>query len=343
MRNLTTLIAFTFIIGMAEDARADRVHLPCDADMAGSIGAGMFNGRTHNSQYGDIDFERIQPTFLRLEGTIFENCKADDDGDEDDHPQVTRRWFGRLNVYGSITPEFSSLGFENQPKQRVDADGNPVWQTDDMGNPIIDGDGNMIPVTQNTLLKAELETDTDFSWGVGARMSIYDHPHFHLETFAEYTGTFGWNPAKANTVVAHALELDIDVTKLVRDHADLRYRWGMVNTGVTIAVPLRPNTIDRNRVTPFISFGRLWFKAEVDLDLDDEVTEDLENLGVNVASVTERRSVVKSSWLAIIGARLDFNSRFSLEAGAAFWKSDSTTVGWFAGSATFRFDYPWKW
>lgn len=339
MRNTTILIAFTCIIGMAAEARADRVHLPCDADLGGSIGTGMFNGRTRNSEYGDIEFSRIQPTFLRLEGTLFENCMADDE----DRPRVTRRWFGRLNVYGSITPEFSTLGFENKPKQKVDGDGNPVWQTDGDGNPILDGDGNMVPATQNTLLKADLETDTDFSWGAGARLSIYDHPHFHLETFAEYTGTFGWNPAKANTVVAHALELDLDVTNLVREHADLRYRWGMTNVGVTVAVPLRPNTIDRNRVTPFVSFGRLWFKAQVDLDLDEEVSRDLENLGVNVDSVTERRTVEKSSWLAIIGARLDFNRTFSLEAGAAFWKSDSTAVGWFAGSATFRFDYPWKW
>lgn len=342
MRILTTLIAFACIIGMSEEARGDRVHLPCDADLAGSIGTGMFNGRSRNSQYGDIEFERIQPTFLRLEATLFENCKADG-ADDDDRPEVTRRWFGRLNVYGAFTPEFSTLGFENKPKQKIDADGLPVWQTDSMGNPVLDGDGNMIPVTANTLLKAELETDTDFSWGVGARMSIYDHPHFHLETFVEYTGTFGWNPANAKTVVAHALELDIDVTNLVREHADLRYRWGMMNAGVTIAVPLRPNTIDRNRVTPFLSFGRMWFRAEVDLDLDEEVTRDLENLNVNVDAITERRTVAKSSWLAIIGARLDFNSRFSLEAGAAFWKTDYTTVGWFAGSATFRFDYPWKW
>ena len=96
-------------------------------------------------------------------------------------------------------------------------------------------------------------------------------------------------------------------------------------------------------MTPFISFGRMWFKADVDLDLDDEVTRDLENLDVNVASITKRRTVEKQSWLAFLGARLDFNRRFSLEAGAAFWKSDSTTVYWFSGSATFRFDYPWKW
>lgn len=338
MRKLTTLIAFTCIIGITEAARADRVHLPCDADLGGSIGAGMFNGRTRNSRFGDIKFARTQPTFIRLEATLFENCMADGD-----RPKVTRRWFGRLNVYGSITPEFSTLGFENKPKQKLDDDGDPVWQLDDDGNPVIDGDGNMVPVTENTLLKADLETDTDLTWGTGARLSIYDHPHFHLETFAEYTGTFGWNPAKASTVVAHALELDLDVTNLVRDHADLRYRWGMTNVGVTIAVPLRPNTIARNRVTPFISFGRLWFKAEVDLDLDEGVTRDLENLDVDVGSITERRTIEKDSWLAIIGARLDFSSNFSLEAGAAFWKTDSTTVGWFAGSATYRFDYPWKW
>lgn len=343
MRIITALVAFTCVIGIAEEARADRVHLPCDADLGASIGTGMFQGRTRNSEYGDIEFDRIQPTFLRLEGTLFENCAADDAADEDDLPRVTRRWFGRLNVYASVTPEISTLGFENKPKQKVDGDGNPVWQVDGDGNPILDGNGEMIPVTENTLLKADLETDTDFSWGAGARLSIYDHPHFHLETFAEYTGTIGWNPARAETAIAHALELDLDVTGLVQDHADIRYRWSMTHVGATIAVPLRPNTIDRNRVTPFLSFGRMWFRADVDLDLSAGIADDLENLGVNVDSITKRRSVVKSSWLAFIGARLDFNRKFSLEAGAAFWKTDSTTVGWFSGSATFRFDYPWKW
>ncbi|MEK7545948.1 MAG: hypothetical protein AAB554_02620 [Patescibacteria group bacterium] len=342
MRNLKALIAFACIIGIMEEARADRVHLPCDADLAASVGAGMFNGRTHDSSYGDIDFERIQPTFLRLEGTVFENCEADE-ADDDDRPKVTRRWFGRLNFYASITPEFSSLGFENKPRQKLDGDGNPVWQLDDAGDPVLDAAGDMIPVTENMLLKASLETDTDFSGGVGVRLSIYDHPHFHIETFAEYTGTFGWNPANAGSVVAHALELDLDVTSLVREHADLRYRWSMAHAGVTIAVPLRPNTIDRNRVTPFISFGRMRFRADIDLDLDAEVADDIERLGVNVASITERRTIEKSSWIAFLGARLDFNRNFSLEAGAAFWKNDSTAVGWFAGSATFRFDYPWKW
>ena len=342
MRKLMAIIAFTCINGITEGARADRVHLPCDADLAGSVGTGVFNGRSRNSEYGDIEFERIQPTYLRLEGTLFENCKADGD-DPDKDPEVTRRWFGRLNFYGMITPEVSTLGFENTPKQKLDGDGNPVWQTDQDGNPILDGDGQMIPVTENTLLKAHLETDTNFSGGFGARLSIYDHPHFHLETFAEYSGTFGWNPANAKTVVAHALELDLDVTGLVRDHASLQYRWSMAHVGVTIAVPLRPNTVDRNRVTPFLSFGRMRFKADVELGLDDEVTRDLEALDVNVDSITKRRTVEKESWLAFIGARLDFNRRFSLETGAAFWKSDSTTVYWLSGSATFRFDYPWKW
>jgi hypothetical protein len=340
MRNITALVALTCIVGIAEEARADRVHLPCDRDIALSVGTGMFNGRTRNAEYGDIEFERLQPTFLRLEGTLFENCAADD---EDDRPRVTRRWFGRLNFYGAVTPEISALGFENEPEQKVDRDGNPVWQVDADGNPVLDGSGNMIPVTENTLLKADLETDTDFSWGAGARLSIYDHPHFHLETFVEYTGTFGWNPASADTVIAHALELDLDVTRLVHDHADIRYRWGMLHYGATVAVPLRPNTVERNRLTPFLSFGRVRFRADVDLDLDDGITDDLENLGVDVASITERRTVEKSSWIAFIGARLDFSPRFSLEAGAAYWKTDSTTVGWFAGAATFRFDYPWSW
>lgn len=347
MRNLAAMLAFAFVIVSGASARADRIHMPCDAPVAASIGTGIFTGSSDTNAFGDIKFERIQPTFGRLQLTLFNNCEAytrtdgaeptvDADGNvvlpkPVTHDRVTRWWLGSLSIYGAIAPETTTLGFRNEPKQKVD----------DMGMPIVDDMGN--PVTENTLTKADLEAGTDFSGGFGARLSLIDGKHFHLEAYAEIAGTFGWNPARANTVIAHALELDIDVTKLVREHAGLRYRWDMENVGVTIGFPLRPNTVSRNRVTPFISLGYTWFGADVELTLDDTVTSDLEALGVDVAKVTERRSLRKSSPTGMLGARLDFNKTFSLEASAIFMKTDHTTVYWFSGEATFRFGWPWKW
>ena len=336
MRNLAALLAFVFVIATGAEARADRIHMPCDAPVAASLGTGIFTGDSDTDAFGDIKFERIQPTFARLQLTLFNNCEAYTDEDADTkqrttHDRVTRWWLGSLSFYGAIAPETTSLGFRNEPKQKVD----------DMGNPVVDDMGN--PVTENTLTKADLEAGTDFSGGFGARLSLVDAKYFHLEAFAEIAGTFSWNPARANTVVAHALELDIDVTALAQEHAKLRYRWDMENVGVTIGFPLRPNTISKNRLTPFLSLGYTWFSADVELELDDSITRDLVNLGVDVAKVTERRSLRKSSPTGMLGARLDFNKSFSLEASAIFMKTDHTTVYWFSGEATFRFDWPWNW
>lgn len=336
MRHLAAFLAFAFVIVSGAAARADRIHMPCDAPVAASIGTGIFTGSSDTDAFGNIKFERIQPTFGRLQLTLFNNCEAYTDVTAPDakpvtHDRVTRWWLGSLSVYGAIAPETTTLGFRNEPKVKLDGDGNPI--VDDMGN----------PVTENTLTKADLEAGTDFSGGFGARLSLIDGKHFHLEAYAEIAGTFGWNPARANTVVAHALELDIDVTKVVQDHAALRYRWDMQNVGVTIGFPLRPNTISKNRLTPFISLGYTWFGADVELKLDDSVTRDLEALGVDVAKVTERRSLRKSSPTGMLGARLDFNKTFSLEASAIFMKTDHTTVYWISAEATFRFGWPWKW
>lgn len=329
MRNLAALLAFVFVIAPGAEARADRIHMPCDAPVAASIGTGIFTGDSDTDAFGDIKFERIQPTFGRLQLTLFNNCEAYTDEDSDTklrttHDRVTRWWLGSLSFYGAIAPETTTLGFRNEPKVKL---------LDDMGN----------PVTENTLTKADLEAGTDFSGGFGVRLSLIDARHFHVEAYGEIAGTFGWNPARANTVVAHALELDIDVTRVVQEHAKLRYKWDMENVGLTIGFPLRPNTISKNRLTPFVSLGYTWFNADVDLKLDDSITHDLEALGVDVEKVTERRSLRKSSPTGMLGARLDFNKSFSLETSAIFMKTDHTTVYWFSGEATFRFDWPWKW
>ncbi|GEM_PF-2906925 len=341
MRTCTMfLFAFIHAFLMGAEARADRIHLPCDKPVAASVGTGIFTGSSDTDDFGDIEFTRIQPTFLRLELTAFSNCEARTTRDADlkpigRHDKVTRWWLGSLSFYGSITPETTKLSLRNQPEI--------IPVLDENGDPVLDEDGNPVTKTENTLVRANLEAGTDFSGGLGARLSLIDAKYFHVEMYGEYAGSFGWNPARADTIVAHAIGLDIDVTGLARDHASLRYRWDMRNVGLTIAVPTRPNTISRNRLTPYASIGYTWFNASVDLDLDEDVTRDLTNLGVDVDKVTERRSIRKSSVAALIGARLDFNKTFSLETSAIFAKTEHTTIYWFTGSAVFRFDYPWNW
>lgn len=340
MRNLVASLAFVFVIYAGTAARADRIHMPCDPPVAASLGTGVFTGHSNTDKYGDIDFERIQPTFLRLQLTLFNNCEAYTQEDTDQgtgakrlstRDRVTRWWLGSLSFFGSIAPESTSLGFYNTPKQKIGADGNPV--VDAMGR----------PVTENTLLKAKLNAGTDFSAGFGARLSLVDAKYFHLEAFGEWAGSFGWNPARADTVVAHALEINLDVTELVQEHARLRYRWRMEDVGLTLGFPIRPNTISRNRLTPFLSLGYTWFRADVDLKLDDAVTRPLEALNVDIAKITQRRTLDKSSPIGMLGARLDFNKNASVEASAIFMDTDHTTVYWFSGEATYRFDWPWRW
>lgn len=348
MRKSMAIVAIACVIGLTEGARADRIHLPCDADLGVSVGSGIFNGKTSSSRYGDIGFNRIQPAFLRLEGTVFGNCTEEDrdDGDGDGAiergPKVSRRWFGRLNLYAALTLETTSLEFRDEPRLKFTEEGEPVWRTDGDGNPLLDEAGNPVQATMNRLLAADLATGMDWSGGIGARLSVYDHPHFHLEVFGEYTSTFGWNPATADDAVVRVLESDLDITRQLKDLATLRYRWSMAHVGLTVAVPLRPNTVNRNRVTPFVSLGRMRFRADVDLNLDPSIVPSLEALSVNVESITEARRIEKESWLGFLGARLDFNRRFSIEAAAAFWKSDTTTVYWLSGAGTLRFDVPWK-
>ena len=339
MRKHAAILAFAIVTAFGASARADRIHLPCDKPVAASIGTGIFTGDSDTDDFGDIEFTRIQPTFLRLELTAFSNCEAQTRHDADLKPigrqdKVTRWWLGSLSFYGTITPETTKLSLHNEP------DIIPVL--DENGDPVLDEEGNPVTKTENTLVRANLEAGTDFSGGVGARLALIDAKYFHVEAFGEWAGSFGWNPARANTLVAHALELDIDVTRLAMDHAKLSYRWDMKNVGLTIAVPTRPNTVSKNRLTPYASIGYTWFNASVDLDLDEKVTHDLVALGVDVDKVTERRSIRKRSFTALIGARLDFNKTFSLETSAIFAKTDHTTIYWFTGSAVFRFDYPWQ-
>ncbi len=321
MRTPSIIGFFAIVIGLwGGKAEADPFHMPCDKPVDLSIGTGIFTGNSDTSRFGAIEFERIQPTFLRLGLTFFSNCEAFTDERDDDkpaatHDRVTRWWLGSLSFYGTITPETTSLAFHAQP------------QTD---------------TTVNGLTKADLKAGTDMSGGLGLALSLIDSKHFHVEAYAEAAGTFGWNPARADTVVAHALSLDIDVTDIAREHARLRYRWDMENVGLTIGFPIRPNTVSKNRLTPYLSAGYTWFNADVDIALDQQITDTLTTLGVDTAKVTERRSIRKSSPTIVVGARLDLKKSFSLAASAMFMKTPSTTVYWFSGEATLRFNWPWK-
>lgn len=315
-------------------ARADSVHLPCDKPIAATVGTDGFIGKT-----GEISFTLIQPTYLRLETTFFRNCGGYNP--KKHRHDVTRRWFGGLHLHGSITPEISSLGFEHKPVVARDKDGDIIYRLDENGDPLLDADGHKVPKTENTLTKAELSTGMDLSYGAGLQLSVYDGDHFHIEAGLEYTSSFGRNKAYADTVVARAIELNLDITDLVNQHAEIGYDWHMIQIAATIGVPMRPMTVARHQFTPYLTLGYMWFNADIDVSLDERVTHDLEALHVNVVEITKKRVISKRSPTASIGARLDFNKKASLEASAMFGHAGSTTAYVFNGSFTYHFDYPW--
>lgn len=345
MRITTAVLSFTLLIGIWErEAKADHIQLPCDADMSASLGTGIFTGHSDTSS-GDISFTRIQPAYLRLEGTLFGNCETywtDDDPDRPSktkrlspHDRVTRRWFGRLNLYGAITPETTSLGFKYTPKMNPVLDGNGNATYDDMGNPVTKA--------ENSLIKASLEAGTDFSWGAGAKQSIFDGHYVHLDAYLEAAGSFGQNPAHPKFVGAHALDLDIDITDLVNQNATVGYSWRTWGFGATIGFPFRAEFLSNLRLTPFLSAGYTNLRADVIVKLNEQATSALQSFGVNPELLSKPRTVSKSTPSGIIGLRLDFNDRVSAEAEGSYAQTHYTTAYWFTGSVMIHFDYPWKW
>ena len=313
MRKLLFVVFLALsLISVARPVRADSFfHLPCDPDAGLSIGGGIFRGRTHASGVGDITFERLMLGMPRLELTILENCGRNDL----DRPKVTRWWLGRVNVFGSIVPEMAHLSLDNKRSYET--------------------------ASKNTLAKASIDGGLSYSYNFGARASLVDATHFHVEAYYEQTGTFGWNEAKAESVIARVNGFELDVTSLVQEHAHVVYRFTSRSYGLTIGVPInKSNTTSRRRVTPFVTFGRMQIEADVEARVNPDFTSTLRTLGVDPDDVAKRRGVSKSSWSGNGGARLDLNRNLSFEASLAYGKTESTAIYVGMLTMTMRFGLP---
>ena len=319
------LVALSLML-CARTVRADTFHLPCDPTAAISVGGGVFKGKTSSDGVGDITFDRWMIGMPRLELTLLENCGRD----SEDHPTVTRWWLGRLNVFGSVIPEQNSLTLRNTPKIIPAVDGD--------GNPIKDANGNPVTTTENTLVEAHLDGGNSRSYTLGGRVSLLDATHFHVESYVEYTSTFGWNASDAGTVVAHVNGNDVDVTHWVDEFADVVYRYKMLSYGVTIGVPLRRNTLPNWRFTPFATIGRMHFTADVEARVDHGFLGTLEALGVDAETITRRRSVTKKSWSGLGGVRADIRRNLSIEGSFSYGETEKTTIQVYMIMATWRFD-----
>lgn len=312
MRKLLFVVFLALsLISVARPVRADSFfHLPCDPDAGLSISGGVFRGRTHASGVGNITFQRLMIGMPRLELTILENCGRNDL----DRPRVTRWWLGRVNVFGSLVPEQAHLTLDN----RKGSTGN-----------------------KNTLAQASIDGGLSYSYNLGARASLVDATHFHVEAYYEQTGTFGWNEAEPESVIAKVNGFELDVTSLVQEHARVVYRFTSRSYGLTIGVPInKSNTTSRRRVTPFVTFGRMQIEADVEARVNPDFVSTLRTLGVDPDDVAKRRGVSKSSWSGNGGARLDLNRNLSFEASLAYGKTESTAIYVGMLTMTLRFGLP---
>ncbi len=305
--------------------RADTFHLPCDPSAAISAGGGWFKGNTSADSVGDISFERWMIGMPRLELTLFDNCVGDTD-----EPRVTRRWFGRINIFGAAAREQTSLSLVNKPGM--------VVVKDEDGNPVRDADGNILMTTEDTLTEADLDGGSAYTYTAGARVSVMDAAHFHVEAFVEHMRMFGWKEGEALRVMANVNDTSLDVTGLVGEHADVMYRYSMTNYGLTLGVPLRKNTIPNWRFTPYLTIGRTHISADVEARIHPDFVGTVEAFGVDPSYISKRRSVRKSSWSGLGGVRADVRRNFSFEGSFSYGKTAKTTITVVMITATLRFD-----
>ncbi len=314
----------------ARSSKADSFfHLPCDPDGGLSVGGGLFKGHTRSSGVGNIGLDRIMIGMPRLELTLFENCGHG----ARDRPEVNRWWLGRVNVFGSIVPEEARLRLRNHPEV--------LYVLDENGERILDENGDPLTKTEDTLLVADVQDLHATTYAVGARASLVDARHFHVEAFYERTGTFGWREAETLAVTAYVNGANFEATSLVRTFADVMYRFTSDTYGLTIGVPInKPNTASRLRVTPFLTLGRLRLKADVEARIDPKIVSILGAFGADTETITRRRTVEKSSWSGNAGARLDVNDNLSFETSFTYGRTEHTSLYKATLSATIRFSLP---
>jgi hypothetical protein len=204
--------------------------------------------------------------------------------------------------------------------------------------PLVDENGEPVTMTENTLTEAALDGGDAYTYSLGARVSLVDASHFHVEAFIEHLTTRGWKEAETLKAVANVNDTSLDVTGLVAEHADVVYRYGMTTYGLTIGVPLRRNTKPNQRLTPYLTVGRMNFSADVEARIHPDFRGTIEALGVDPEDISRRRSVQKSSWSGLAGTRWDVNRNWSLEGSFSYAKTNNTTIKVIMLVTTIRFD-----
>ena len=323
-------------------SRADSLRNVAYALLSGADGW-MFDGE---DALGQIGFSRIQPLYLRLETKLFDNCVDNEPADGPKSARLTtgrvsRSWFGRLDLYGDISRDFTRVELDHDPEPKTDADGNVLYQHDAEGKPILGDDGNPLPQTKNGLTKADLKA-SGYTWRVGGRLSVYDGPRLHVNVFGHLARGLGANHAEANTIVVHALNADLDVTRL-QSLATLSYDLNETSVGTTVGVSVRPSWLSNGRLTPFLSLGYAWISANVSMRLHPDLNDAITALGADPKAFTEPRTLDKSSLIGIFGGRFDLNDRISNHAAITYIRTERTTLYLFTARIEVRFDFPWKW
>lgn len=288
---------------------ADRIQLPDDLDVSLGAGSGGFFGTSSKA-----DFERIQPTFFRLELTAFKQPK--------------RRWFNRLNAYCSLTPEFAKISYKGELEDVT----------------LEDNNGEEYTVQEDGLERVDIKADMNASGGCGLRLSVYDHRRFHLDVFGEFATSLRPISTTPEAVVVSYAGLSIDVAKAIQNKADLSLDWRMLHAGITLGFPI-PNWKGNKslRLTPFIIAGYIDFKADISINLHPEFAKDLERFGIDGELIPEKKGIGVNNVTASVGARLDVGKRHVLEtAGSFFFTRSGTRVYWATLSYSIRFDYPWR-
>ena len=302
---LAGLLSLAIFAGHAD---AERVQLPCDKDASLQIGTSSFIGKTR-----DIQIERIMPIFFRVEGTLFDSCSPYDTIRHRFY--VSRRWFGRANLHAMVTSEEMSLGLY------------PSW-----AGAVPDGE----------VERAGMTTGIRATANVGGRLSLYDSPRFHVESYFEYSSSVGAHVATMEEATIRGKGLSLDVTEIMRDHSRIGYEWNIYQAGVTVGIPTRSTAVAGHQIVIYANLGYMWFRADVDVELDRELTDDLRALEIDPENLDLTISVVKQLPAASAGARLDFNRDFSLDASMMYGYTGSQSAYWITLAGVFRFSYPWR-
>lgn len=292
----------------AGTAQADRIQLPDDPDISLGFGSSAFFGTSSKA-----DFQRIQPIFFRFEYRLFKR------------PQ--RKWFNRLNFYCSLTPEFARVSYKGKLEDET----------------LVDNNGDEFTVQEDGLERVDLKANMNASGGCGLRQSIYDSKRIHLDFFGEFATSFRKISTTPEAIIVSYAGLSLDVSKTIRDRADLTLSWRMYHAGLTLGYPIDKWKGNKSlRLTPFLIAGYIRFRADINIDIDQELLDDLKRFGIDEDLIPRRERIELNNFTGSVGARLDIGKQHALEAaGAFFFTPKGTRVYWATLSYAMRFDTPW--